>query len=133
MMNKLQLLRCKNQWHTYSETVASFDLRKLPPYIKKDISKKEFDLALQLPIIPAGNLILVNESFPEWKTVRDLLVACDTLPVSLLRDLYEAEKKRYPDAEKAAVLDGLPAGEQARRIVFMFLPQLLAVQRKDHL
>lgn len=132
-IDKLELLRCKRLWHTCSETVVSFDLRKLPPYIRKNIPIQEYELALQLPVLPAGNLLLVNEAFDEWKTVRDLLVSIDTLPRSLLEDIFTMEKKRYPDKEKASVLDGLPAGEQARRIIFMFLPQLLAAQKKDHL
>lgn len=66
MMNKFQLLKYRKLWHSYSETVYGFDLSKLPPYIKKDVPKKEFDVTLQLPIIPAGNgILLVNEYFPE--------------------------------------------------------------------
>ena len=133
MLDKLQLLKAKKLWSTCSETISSFDLRKLPPYIKKDIPKSEYDLAVQLPIIPAGNILLVNLAFSEWKTVRDLLVALDTLPKSLLKDVLAMEEKRYPDKEEASKLEGLPAGEQARRIIFMFLPELLKVQKKDHL
>lgn len=134
MMDKLQLLKCKKLWHKYSETIVSFDLRKLPPYIKKDIPKKEFDLSLQLPIIPADDgILLINENFSEWQTVKNLLVSLDTLPHTLLEDIYEMEKKRYPDKEKASVLEDIPAGEQARRIIFMFLPELLKAQSKTHL
>ena len=133
MINKLQLMKCKKLWHPHSESIVSFNLKSLPPYIRATVPKSEFDLAVQLPIIPAGNLILVNENFPEWQTVRDLLVACDTLPVSLLRDLYAAEKKRYPDAEKAEICESDSPGEKARKIIFKFIPELLKVQKKDHL
>lgn len=133
MINKLQLLKCKKLWHACSETVVSFDLRKLPPYIKKDVPKKEFDLAVQLPVISAGNLLVVNEAFSEWETVRGLLVACDTLPASLLHDIYEAEKKRYPDEKKAVLSEDDSAGEKARKIIFMLCPQLLKAQTKKHL
>lgn len=122
-MNRLQLLKIKKLWNPYSETVYGFDLRKTPPYIKKDVPKAEFDLATNLPIIPVGDgILMVNEAFSEWKAVKDLLVALDTLPRSLLEDVLTMEEKRYPDKEKASNLEGLPAGEQARRIVFMFLP-----------
>lgn len=134
MINKFQLLKCKKLWHSYSETIYGFDLSKLPPYIKKDVPKKEFELALQLPVIPAGDgVLLVNECFSEWKTVRDLLVALDTLPTSFLRDTYEAEKGRYPDKEKAALSESDSASEKARKIIFMLCPELLKAQRKDHL
>ncbi len=134
MINKFQLLKCKKVWHTCSQTVFSFDLHKLPPYIKKDIPKSEYDLALHLPIIPAGDgILLVNEYFPEWETVRDLLVALDALPNDFLKDIYEAEKQRYPDAEKAALSDNDSAGEKARKIIFMLCPELLKAQTKRHL
>lgn len=134
MMNKFQLLKYRKLWHSYSETVYGFDLSKLPPYIKKDVPKKEFDVTLQLPIIPAGNgILLVNEYFPEWETVRDFLVALDTLPKDFLKDIYEAEKQRYPDAEKAALLENDSASEKARKIIFMLCPELLKAQTKKHL
>lgn len=134
MINKFQLLKCKKLWHSYSETIYGFDLRKLPSYIRKDIPKKEFDLALELPILPAGNgVLLINEYFSEHETVRDLLVALDTLPSSLLRDLYEAEKKRYPATEKAILSEDDSAGEKARKIIFMLCPELLKAQTKKHL
>lgn len=133
MINKFQLLKCKKLWHTCSETVVSFNLRNLPPYIKKDIPKSEYDLALQLPIIPAGNLLLVNENFGEWQTVRDLLVALDTFPRDLIKEMYEAEKRRYPDAEKAALSENDSASEKARKIIFMLCPELLKAQSKKHL
>lgn len=134
MMNKFQLLKYRKLWHSYSETVYGFDLSKLPPYIKKDVPKKEFDVALQLPIIPAGNgILLVNEYFPEWETVRDLLVALDTLPNDFLKDIYEAEKQRYSDAEKAALSENDSASEKARKIIFMLCPELLKAQTKKHL
>lgn len=133
MMNKLQLLKCKQLWHTCSETVVSFDLRKLPPYIKKDIPKSEYD-ALQLPIIPAGDgILLVNEYFPEWETVRDLLVALDTLPHDMLKDVYESEKKRYKNADEAEILESDSSSEKARKIIFMLCPELLKAQTKRHL
>lgn len=66
----------------------------MPPYLRKNIPKSEYDLALQLPIIPAGDgILLVNEYFPEWETVRDLLIALDTFPRDLLQEIYKAEKK----------------------------------------
>lgn len=134
MINKFQLLKCKKLWHQYSETICGFDLSKLPPYIKKDIPKSEYDLALQLPVLPAGEgILLVNECFPEWETVRDLLVALDTLPNDFLKDIYEAEKQRYPDAEKAALSDNDSAGEKARKIIFMLCLELLKAQTKRHL
>lgn len=133
MINKFQLLKSKKLWHSYSETIYGFDLSKLPPYIKKDVPKAEFDLALQLPVVPAGNILLANENFREWRTVKDLLVALDTLPTSLLHDIYEAEKKRYPDKEKAALSESDSASEKARKIIFMLFPELLKAQRKDHL
>lgn len=133
-MNKFQLLKCKKLWHTYSETVYGFDLSKLPPYIKKDVPKKEFDLALQLPIIPAGDgILLVNEYFPEWETVRDLLVALDTLPHDMLKDVYESEKKRYKNADEAEILESDSSSEKARKIIFMLCPELLKAQAKTHL
>lgn len=134
MINKFQLLKCKKLWHPYSETVYGFELSKLPPYIKKDVPKKEFDLALQLPIIPAGDgILLVNEYFPEWETVRDLLVALDTLPHDLIKEMYEAEKRRYPSAEKAALSENDSVSEKARKIIFMLCPELLKAQTKRHL
>lgn len=134
MTNKFKLLKLKKFWHPYSETVYGIDLRKTQPYIRKDISKQEFALALEFPILPAGDgVLLVNECFSEYETVRDLLVALDTLPASLLRDLYEAEKKRYPDAEKAALSEDDSAGEKARKIIFMLCPELLKAQTKKHL
>lgn len=134
MMNKFQLLKYRKLWHSYSETVYGFDLSKLPPYIKRDVPKKEFDVISQLPIIPAGNgILLVNEYFPEWETVRDLLVALDILPKDFLKDIYEAEKQRYPDAEKAALLENDSASEKARKIIFMLCPELLKAQSKKHL
>lgn len=135
-MNKFQLLKlkCKKFWHPYSETVYGFDLSKMPPYLRKNIPKSEYDLALQLPIIPAGDgILLVNEYFPEWETVRDLLVALDVLPKDFLKYIYEAEKQRYPDAEKAALLENDSASEKARKIIFMLCPELLKVQSKKHL
>lgn len=134
MINKFQLLKCKKFWHQYSETICGFGLSKLPPYIKKDIPKSEYDLALQLPIIPAGEgVLLVNEDFSESKTVRDLLVALDTLPRDLIKEIYEAEKRRYPDAEKAALSENDSASEKARKIIFMLCPELLKAQSKKHL
>lgn len=134
MINKFQLLKCKKFWHPYSETVYGFDLSKLPPYIKKGIPKSEYDLALQLPIIPAGEgVLLVNEKFLEWKTVRDILIALDALPRDLIKEMYEAEKRRYPDAEKAALSENDSASEKARKIIFMLCPELLKAQSKKHL
>lgn len=133
-MNKLQLLKCKKLWHSWSETVISFDLRKMPAYIKANISKSEYDLSLQLPIIRVDEgLLLVNESFPDWEMVKTLLVALDTLPREMLKDIYVAERKRYSDSESAAILESDSVSEKARKIIFMFCPELLAAQSRKHM
>ena len=89
---------------------------------------------MQLTIIPAGDgILLVNEYFPEWETVRDLLVALDTLPHDLIKEMYEAEKRRYPSAEKAALSENDSVSEKARKIIFMLCPELLKAQTKRHL
>lgn len=134
MIDKLELLRCKRLWHTCSETVVSFDLRKLPPYIRKNIPKQEYELALELPILPAGKgIILVNENFPEHRTVKNLLVSLDTIPRVCLETIFSMIKERYPDAEKAEIKDEDSATEKCLKIIFMLCPYLLDAQKKDHL
>lgn len=134
MLDKLQLFKIKKLWHTCSETVVSFDLRRLPPYVRKDIPRREFELALELPVIPAGKgVLLVNENFSEHKMVRDILVALDTLPRICLETIYDMVKRRYPDAEKAEIKEGDSATEKYLKIIFMLCPYLLDAQKKDHL
>lgn len=132
-MNKLQLLKYRKLWHKYSETVYGFDLRKLPPYIRASVPKSEYDLAVQLPVIPAGDgILLINESFPEWETLKSYLVALDILPHSLLESILDMEKRRYSN-DKPVILESDSQSEKVRKIIFMFLPELLKAQTKKHI
>lgn len=112
-------------YHKWSQSVESFDFRKTPKAFKKQyLNDEEFKVYLQLPYSRTDyGLILVNESLPEWELLKDFLVALDSVPDSLLLDIYKMECRRNTgDIEN---MDDCDNDEKKRRILFKLLPEII--------
>ena len=98
MSKKTELFRFQKAYHRYSDTVEGVDFRLTPKEVLTtyNVDDDTFQLFVSLPYSRDNTgKILVNESFPDWELLRDLLLALDRLPDSLLVDIYRMEKGRY--------------------------------------
>lgn len=124
-LNLLEMREFQNAYHKWSASVNSFDYRKTPKVLKKMYLKDEdFKIFLQLPYSRTDDgIILINESSPEWKMLKDFFVALDYLPDSLLLDMYKVEIKRgtggLDDMEECS------DDEKKRKIIFQLLPEII--------
>ena len=88
------------------------------------LKDEDFKIFLQLPYSRTDDgIILINESSPEWKMLKDFFVALDYLPDSLLLDMYKVEIKRgtggLDDMEECS------DDEKKRKIIFQLLPEII--------
>lgn len=70
-------------------------------------------------------VILINESLDGWEIRKNLFVALDTLPHSLLLDIYRTESERYKN-QKPDIKGIEEPGERIRRLLyFSYIPELI--------
>lgn len=126
-MNSFQFNKLRKKYHTWSKTVQSFDYRLTPVEMRREsnVSDEDFAKFLKLPYYRSGDgVILVNEAMPNWQLMRDLLLALDRLPDSLLIDIYREDSKRYHDVDLDNV-NGDTVDEAMRKIIFRLLPEIM--------
>lgn len=70
-------------------------------------------------------VILINESLDGWKVRKDLFVALDMLPHSLLLDIFRMESERYKN-QKPDIEGTDEPGERIRKLLyFSYIPELI--------
>lgn len=125
-MNNFQINKLRKKYHTWSKTVQSFDYRFTPVEMRKEsnVSDEDFAKFLKLPYYrTADGVILVNEAMPNWQLMRDLLLALDRLPDSLLIDIYRMDSRRYHNVDLDNV--NVDTDEAMRRIVFQLSSEIV--------
>lgn len=126
-MNDFQVKRFQKKYHTWSKTVQSVDFRLTPMELQKvnNVSSEEFRTFLQLPYCRTNDgIILINEALPDWQLMKDLLLALDRLPDSLLLDIYRMDSKRYYGVTLDDVSKDAP-DEAMRKILYRLLPEIV--------
>lgn len=125
-MNRFQLAKFRKKCHTWSEHVESFNLCAMPTKLKNAFPKEEYELFTALPFVRIEdiNIILVNESFEEWQCMKNIFVALDTLPDSLLADIYQRDSKQYKGVDISNTM-GEDSDDTLRRIIFVLIPDIL--------
>lgn len=126
-MRNFQIKKFQKKYHTWSKTVQSVDFRLTPMELKiaNNVSDKDFSAFLQLPYCRTDNgIILVNEAFPDWQLMKDMLLALDRLPDSLLLDIYRIDSKRYLGIDLDSVDRDTP-DEAMRKILYRLLPEVM--------
>lgn len=126
-MDKKQKKEVDAIFHQWSNYIYSANLREMPEDTKRllNLSDKELWLASSAICCRIDSGILLNEDAPYWENARDLLLALDRLPHSLVEDIYKLESIRYANVKDN--LDGVSDPEEkVRRLLYFFLiPGLL--------
>ncbi len=116
-----------DEFHQWSEYIYSINLREISEETKRlfNLSDKELWLASSAMYCRINGGILINESYPYWESARDLFLALDRLPHSLVKDIYKYESIRYAGVKDS--LDGVSDPEEkVRRLLhFSMMPDLL--------
>lgn len=127
-MNAFQIKQFQKKYHQWNRTIHSFDFRKTPKELQRAyVSADEFQIFLELPFSRTDDgIILVNEGLSNWVLAKDLLLALDRLPDSLLLDIYRGEQKRYLgiDVDDFSDCDN-DNDEMTRRIIYKLLPEIV--------
>lgn len=122
-----EILRFQRAYHEHSDTIASYDFNLTPKSLSAlhGVNGEAFEIYVSLPYCRTDEgQILINESLPDWQLLRDLLLALDRLPDSLLIDIYRMDSKRY----KPGDLDNLAndtEDEMLRKTLFRLLPEVV--------
>lgn len=128
MMNKqIEILRLKKAYHRYSDCVDGVDFNLAPKELLAmyNVDSDAFHLFKQLPYSRDNTgKILVNEALPDWELLRDLLLALDRLPDSLLVDIYKMDSERYKQDELDK-LDGDTTDEMLRKTLYRLIPEII--------
>ena len=127
-MNKqIEILRLKKAYHRYSDCIDGVDFNLTPKELLTmyNVDNDAFHLFRQMPYSRdnAGK-ILVNEALPDWELLRDLLLALDRLPDSLLVDIYKMDSERYKPDELDK-LDGDTTDEMLRKTLYRLIPEII--------
>lgn len=108
-------------YHQHSDRIHSIDFCKVPEKLRIDcgVDEEAFKFFVQLPYSRTNDgLILINEALPDWEIVRDLLLALDRLPDSLLIDIYRMDKHRWDGSE-------IESNEElVRNILYHLIPDI---------
>ncbi len=120
-------MRVRKLYHSYGDTIAGFNFAHTPKSLRDlhGVNGEAYEIYVSLPYCRTDEgQILVNESLPDWQLLRDLLLALDRLPDSLLIDIYRMDSKRY----KLEDLDNLAndtEDEMLRKTLFRLLPEVV--------
>lgn len=126
-MDKKQKKKSDEIFYQWSDYIYSANLLEISEDTKKflNLSDKELWLASSSIYCRINGGVLINEGSPHWENARDLLLALDRLPHSLVEDIYKLESIRYANVKDN--LDGVSDPEEkVRRLLYFFLiPGLL--------
>lgn len=131
---KKQLNKMFHGWTAY---VYSINMKKVPGYAVEEssITQEQFEKASELPYcITNDGCIVINEAFPDWEGCRNLFVALDALPHSLLEDICRMEEERYGNMENNSdMLEIEDQGEKVRRMMyhFSFMTNLIKAHKEN--
>ncbi len=132
-MNWMQEKRYRSLFHHWTDHICSVNFKKIPSWALKDmgITEEKIKSIEDKPCCFCGRqgILMLNEGFELWESSRDILMALDRIPHSLLEDIYKMELKRYegvvPDPDQVD-----DPGEKVRRIIYyLFLPNLITAHR----
>lgn len=126
-MNTLQIRKLRKKYHHWSKSIKSYDFRLTPRKLREEnnVSDDDFKIFMGLPFCKdETGTILVNEALPQWELTRDLLLALDRLPDSLLQDIYEMDSRRYA-AKDVSDVSGDSEDEAMRKVLYRLLPEII--------
>ena len=127
-MNKqIEILRLKRAYHKYSACIVGVacNLSTRELLAMYNVDNDSCRLFKQLPYRRDNTgKILVNEALPDWQLLRDLLLALDRLPDSLLVDIYKMDPARYKPDELDK-LDGDTTDEMLRKTLYRLIPEII--------
>lgn len=125
------LRKYKKLYRNHSKHVDSFDFSKIPRKLKREFTKEEQELILQLPFIRLDDprTLLVNEQ-PENDAMLELLSGLDRLQDVFLCEVYNTYKEKYKDV----TLDNFQTedlNETYWRLLTLILPEILWAHGHD--
>ncbi len=126
-VSKSTINQINKHYHQYSDTVHGIDFYKIPKELKNmyGVSAQDFADYIQLPYFRTNEgKILVNESYPDWELMRDLLLALDRLPDSLLLDICKMDANRWTEGELNN-LEGDTVDEMLRKVLYRLIPEIM--------
>lgn len=126
-MNAFQVRKLRKKYHHWSKSIKSYDFRLTPRELRAEnnVSDDDFRVFVGLPFCKdETGTILVNEALPQWELTRDLLLALDRLPDSLLKDIYEMDSRRYA-AKDVSDVSGDSEDEAMRKVLYRLLPEII--------
>lgn len=125
-MKSLDLKRFQKIYHVWTDHIVSFNFKKVPNSLKKDVENLED--VLSFPIIRADldteRTLVINEAHPAWETLINFLCGLDFLPDVVLRDLYDLLLQKCGNITIENYEDADPE-KLERNIVLIFIPELL--------
>ncbi len=122
-MDKKQEKQYAELIHRWTDHIYSMDISNLPDFVKREfgISEREHQVAASAAFCQVQEgMLMVNESLNDWKAIRNLLFALDTLPHAMLEDIYKMESERYKDMQLDISHIDEP-GEKIRQLLYLHL------------
>lgn len=131
-MNVFSIKKIQKLYHKHTENIHSFDFRRMPPETRKSIPENDLKTIVELPLLRLEDQrsLLVNEGCEGWEDMLKLLIALDTLPDAVLRDMYAYYSKRL----KGVSINSIKTfndDETARRITFFLAPEIMWCNGND--
>lgn len=133
-MNYWQLRKFKKLYHIHSEHVESFDFRKAPFQLRKDISEEDFNKILDIPFmrIEEDRKILVNESANGYQDLLEILIIIDKMPDIVLKDLFSLYSPKYKRLKVDDIMT-FNDNESWRRLFFILMIEILWSHGEDNI
>lgn len=131
-MNYFEIKKFKKRYHTWSKTVQSFAFSLTPTEIKKAyVTDEEYNTFLKLPFCRSNDgVILINEDIQNWEFIKDLLLALDKLPDSLLIDIYTMDSVKYQNTDWDNILE-FNIDKALRKTIYKLLPEIIWAHGKQ--
>lgn len=124
--------RFQKRYHTWTRTIQSVDFSLTPRGLIKSlgISQEEYSQFLKLPIVQndSDGILLINESFPDWKMMKNLAVSLDVLPDMVLADILAAGKKRFEN--DITIANGDTIDICVAKVVYTLIPHILWIHSR---
>lgn len=99
-MTKRQEKKYLKMFSFHSPSVASFSVKKTPPYARSEIPEDIFERALKSPVLNTSQgFLLLNEDSEDFEPRKKVLTILDWIPRALLLDIHDMERERYKDID----------------------------------
>lgn len=133
-MNMFQIQKFKNLYHVHTEHINSFDFYATPKEIKHNVGA-DFEIIKDMAFIrdEESKKLLINERCDGWKDILKILISLDSLPLPVLRDLYDMYKSKMKNVTIKNAYTVLSENETSKRLIFCLIPEILWANGDEHI